>query len=104
MSEFKKEDTAPRARKFRLLVSLVALAVLVAAGAVIWVSIKDDLIQAAAKVMAARAASPPAESKQPAAPSTAANRPIEDDEPAFWSNVAIYKAGPSQADRRGHAR
>ena len=97
MTDSMNEDATPRPRKFRVVVPLVALAVLTVAGAATWFSIKDDVTRALAAASPAQAPAPPAVPKQPAvvAP-TAANRPIGDDEPAFWSDVAIYKAGPDR--------
>ncbi len=84
-------------RKFRIVVPLVALTVLVVAGAAIGFSIKDDVTRALPAVLVDHAPAPSAEPKKPATDSPAAsNRPIGDDEPAFWSDVAILKAGPNR--------
>ncbi len=99
-SSLMNEDAAPRPRKSRVVVPLIALAVLAVAFAGIWVAIKDDGNRVLETAAAARAPAPAAEPKKPAAAApvpgnpAAANRPIGDDEPAFWSDVAIYKAGP----------
>jgi tetratricopeptide (TPR) repeat protein len=100
MTKFTNGDQTPRSGASRVVIPLVALAVLAAAGGAIWVSVKDDVARALRAP--ARAAQPPVQVAQPPAQVTqpqkpaSANRPIGDDELAFWSDVAIYQAGPDR--------
>jgi tetratricopeptide (TPR) repeat protein len=95
--------TTARPGAFRVVIALVALAALAASGAVIWVFLKKEGVThlpAAPSAVMVPAAS--GESKKTVVTTSAmvapaaANRPIADDEAAFWSDVAIYKAGSSR--------
>jgi len=64
--------------------SLVALA---GAGGVLWATYREDL---------ARLMRPVAVAPKAARPATPDGRPLGDDEPAFWTDVSVYKAGPGR--------
>jgi hypothetical protein len=87
-----------------VLIALVAVVVLAASGGALCLSLKNDVTRAPAAAPAvavtAQAGSAQSRSSVPATPAVVApaalNRPIVDDELAFWSDVAIFKAGPNR--------
>ena len=75
-----------------MIVSLLALTVLLGAGVAIWRSVGDDLAQALV-TSAPEKSAPPEPKKKAAGKLGTPGRPIGEEEPALWSEVAIYRAG-----------
>jgi tetratricopeptide (TPR) repeat protein len=110
MNETPHDAASRPRRKSRALAALIALISTATAGAAIWISIKDDVGRLVATPRVAQAPAPAPKPAAPAPkPATApgpgpieaadeipAGRPIGEDEPAFWSDVAVFKAGPGR--------
>ncbi len=96
MSQPSATNLDPRRRRRwprPLILTLVAATVLLGAAWSIWLSAGDEIIMAIAA-----ATRPPTPSQPPAlvAPAKPVDRPIEDDETANWTEVAVFRDGPNR--------
>ncbi len=95
MSQAVPPAAAPRRRRWSrpVVLAFVAVAVLGGAGWSIWSSVGDEAMRALAEYQRARN-TPPSGPTQPPGPPV--DRPIDDDELANWSEVAIFHAGANR--------